>query len=238
MARGYVGGQGQKDFSLLGTKLYFRYFHVNSLRKNSIVLTPKAPWPPFLFGCKLRIDLYCSTPYIMLKSSYLLFTSVGTWSWLNKMTHHLFRLKSVLIMYSFKKLKSCMLGETKSWADIPETFLLKEYHKHIPIKSRSVFSQLKKWKTKLCFPWFRNDAYSRLMVHLFTNRFCAHSSKMPINHVESAMKCFTAAVHNPQIQRNKWRISIFWGYLSSWSGTEDGTEAWGRELRRSFKLLL
>ena len=78
MARGYVGGQGQKDFSLLGTKLYFRYFHVNSLRKNSIVLTPKAPWPPCLFGCKLRIDLYCSTPYIMLKSSYFLFTSVGT----------------------------------------------------------------------------------------------------------------------------------------------------------------
>ena len=84
----------------------------------------------------------------------------------------------------------------------------------------------------LCFPWFRNDACSRLMVHLFTNRFCAHSSKMPINHVDkSAMKCFTAAVHNPQIQRNKWGISIFWGYLSSWSGTELKTE------RRSFKLL-
>ena len=122
-----------------------------------------------------------------------------------------------------------MLGEIKSWADIPETFLLKEYHMYIPIKRRSVFSQLKKWKTKLCFPSFRNDACSRLMVHLFTNRFCAHSSKMPINHVESAMKCFTAAVHNPQIQRNKWGISIFWGYLSSWRGTEDGTEASGRE---------
>ena len=62
-----------------------------------------------------------------------------------------------------------MLGETKSWADIPETFLLKEYHKYLPIKRRSVFFQLKKWKTKLCFPWFRNDAFSRLMVHLFTN---------------------------------------------------------------------
>ena len=81
----------------------------------------------------------------------------------------------------------------------------------------------------LCFPWFRNDACSRLMVHLFTNRFCAQSSKMPFNHVESWMKCFTAAVHNPQIQRNKRGISIFWGYLSSLRGTEDGTEAWGRE---------
>ena len=49
------------------------------------------------------------------------------------------------------------------------------------------------------------------MVHLFTNRFCAHSPKMPINHVESAMTCFTAAVHNPQLQRNKWGISAFWG---------------------------
>ena len=75
---GYVGGQEQKDFSPLGTKLYFRYFHVNSSRKNTIVLTPKVPWPPCLCGCKLRIDLYCSTPYIMLKFSYLLFTSVGT----------------------------------------------------------------------------------------------------------------------------------------------------------------
>ena len=100
--------------------------------------------------------------------------------------------------------------------DISEIFLLKEYPKYILIKRIGVFSQLKKkWKTKLCFPWFRNDACSRLMVHLFTNRFCAHSSKMPITHVESAMKCFTAAVHNPQIQRNKWGISIFWGYLSS-----------------------
>ena len=66
-------------------------------------------------------------------------------------------------------------------ADIPEIFLLKEYHKYILIKRRGVFSQLKKtWKTKLCFPRFRNDACNRLMVHLFTNRFCAHSSKMPL----------------------------------------------------------
>ena len=61
----------------------------------------------------------------------------------------------------------------------------------------------------LCFPWFGNDACSRLMVQLFTNRFCAHSSKMPCNHVESAMKCITAAVHNPQIQGNKWGSQYF-----------------------------
>ena len=99
----HVGRQEQKDFFSQGTKLYFRYFYVNSSRKNSIVLTPKAPWPPCLCGCKLTIDLYCSTPYVMLKFSYLLFTSVGTWSCgLNKMTHYHFRLKSILIMYSFK----------------------------------------------------------------------------------------------------------------------------------------
>ena len=39
---GHVGGQEQKHFSSLGTKLYF---HVNSSRKkNSIRLTPT--WPP------------------------------------------------------------------------------------------------------------------------------------------------------------------------------------------------
>ena len=32
---GYVGGQEQKHFSPLGTKLYF---HVNSSRKNTVVL--------------------------------------------------------------------------------------------------------------------------------------------------------------------------------------------------------
>ena len=37
-----------------------------------------------------------------------------------------------------------MFGETKSWADIPETFLLKEYHKYIPIKRRSCFLPVKK----------------------------------------------------------------------------------------------
>ena len=98
----YVGGQEQKDFSPLGTKLYFRYFHVNSSRKNFIVLTPKAPWQPCLCGCKLRIDLYCSAPYVMLKFSYLLFTSVGTWSWLKKMTLYLLRVKFIVIMYSSK----------------------------------------------------------------------------------------------------------------------------------------
>ena len=44
-----------------------------------------------------------------------------------------------------------MLGEIKSWADIPETFLLKEYHKYIPIKRRSVFSQLKKMEEQIVF---------------------------------------------------------------------------------------
>ena len=125
-----------------------------------------------------------------------------------------------------------MLGETKSWADIPETFLLKEYHKYIPIKRRSVFSQLKKWKTKLCFPWSRNDACSRLMVHLFTNRFCVHSSKMPINHVESAMKCFTAAVHNPQFSETSgeyWYLRIF--VILKWYRRRNG----GLRGRRSFK---
>ena len=38
---GYVGGQEQRHFSSLGTKLYF---HVNLSRKNFIVLT--TTWPP------------------------------------------------------------------------------------------------------------------------------------------------------------------------------------------------
>ena len=66
---GHVGGQEQKDFSPLGTKLYFRYFHVNSSEK--ILLF----WPPKLPGRLVvenqETDLYCSTPYIILKFSYL-----------------------------------------------------------------------------------------------------------------------------------------------------------------------
>ena len=47
---GHVGGQEQKHFSPLGTKLYF---HVNSWRKNSIVLTPNMA--PLSRGCKPRM---------------------------------------------------------------------------------------------------------------------------------------------------------------------------------------
>ena len=46
----HVGGQEQKHFSPLGTKLYF---HVNSSRKNSIVLTPNMA--ALSRGCKPRI---------------------------------------------------------------------------------------------------------------------------------------------------------------------------------------
>ena len=99
---GYVGCQEQKDFSPLGTRLYFRYFHGNASRKNSIVLTPKVPWPPCTWTQTQEIDLYCSTPYIILKFWYLLCTSVGRWSWLKKMTLYLLRLKSIVIIYSFK----------------------------------------------------------------------------------------------------------------------------------------
>ena len=57
-------------------------------------------------------------------------------------------------MYSFKNSNLvCLAGNKIMRADIPEIFLLKEYHKYILIKRRGVFSQLKKkWKTKLCFP--------------------------------------------------------------------------------------
>ena len=99
---GYVGCQEQKDFSPLGTRLYFRYFHGNASRKNSIVLTPKVPRQPCTWMQTQEIDLYCSTPYIMLKFWYLLCTSVGRWSWLKKMTLYLLRLKSIVIIYSFK----------------------------------------------------------------------------------------------------------------------------------------
>ena len=44
-----------------------------------------------------------------------------------------------------------MLGEIKSWADIPETFLLREYHKYIPIKRRSCFLPVKKMEDQIVF---------------------------------------------------------------------------------------
>ena len=47
----HIGGQEQKHFSLLGTKLYFP---VNSLRKNSIILTPNMA--ALSGGCKPRIQ--------------------------------------------------------------------------------------------------------------------------------------------------------------------------------------
>ena len=47
---GHVGGQEQKHFSPLGTKLYF---HVNSSRKNSVVLTPNMA--VLSRGCKPRM---------------------------------------------------------------------------------------------------------------------------------------------------------------------------------------
>ena len=47
---GHVGGQEQKHFSPVGTKLYF---HVNSLRKYSFVLTPNMA--ALSRGCKPRI---------------------------------------------------------------------------------------------------------------------------------------------------------------------------------------
>ena len=49
---GHVGGQEQKHFSPLGTKLYF---HVNSSRKYSFVLTPDMA--ALSRGCKPRIAL-------------------------------------------------------------------------------------------------------------------------------------------------------------------------------------
>ena len=47
---GHVGGQEQKHFSPLGTKLYF---HVNSSRKYSFVLTPNMA--ALSRGCKPRM---------------------------------------------------------------------------------------------------------------------------------------------------------------------------------------
>ena len=49
---GHLGGHEQKTFSLLGTKVYF---HVNSSRKKSIVLTPNMA--ALSHGCKPRIAL-------------------------------------------------------------------------------------------------------------------------------------------------------------------------------------
>ena len=49
-----VGGQEQKHYSPLGTKLYF---HVNSVRKNSIVLTPNMA--ALFRGCKPRVHYSC-----------------------------------------------------------------------------------------------------------------------------------------------------------------------------------
>ena len=64
---GHVGGQEQKHFSPLGTKLYF---HVNSSRKNSIVLTPNMA--ALSRGCKAKnsvkmhsltiLKFYCNSP--------------------------------------------------------------------------------------------------------------------------------------------------------------------------------
>ena len=48
---GHVGGQGQKHFSPLGTKLYF---HVNFSSKRSIILTPNRA--ALSRGCKPRIE--------------------------------------------------------------------------------------------------------------------------------------------------------------------------------------
>lgn len=51
---GHVGGQEQKHFPPLGTKLYF---HVNSSRKYSFVLTPNMA--ALSRGCKPRIGIFC-----------------------------------------------------------------------------------------------------------------------------------------------------------------------------------
>ena len=53
---GHVCGQEQKHFYPFGTKLYF---HVNSSRKNAIVLTPSMA--ALSRGCKPRIEILFST---------------------------------------------------------------------------------------------------------------------------------------------------------------------------------
>ena len=58
----HVGGQERKHFSPLGTNLYF---HVNSLRKYSFVLTPNMA--TLSHGCKPRIvDQYTTTNTLLL----------------------------------------------------------------------------------------------------------------------------------------------------------------------------
>ena len=63
---GHVGGQEQKHFSPLGTKLYF---HVNSSRKYSFVLTPNMA--ALSRGCKPRIRQAVFQP-VSLTSSCLI----------------------------------------------------------------------------------------------------------------------------------------------------------------------
>ena len=45
----HVGRQEQKDFFSLGTKLYFRYFHVNSSRKKFYCFDPQSSQAAFVF---------------------------------------------------------------------------------------------------------------------------------------------------------------------------------------------
>ena len=79
---GHVGGQQQKHFSPLGTKLYF---HVNSSRKYSFVLTPNMA--ALSRGCKKESSyilsqfnlLYTDTPLILalfIASSVSLLTGI------------------------------------------------------------------------------------------------------------------------------------------------------------------
>ena len=84
---GHVGGQEQKHFSPLGTKLYF---HVNFSRKYSFVLTPNMA--AFSRGCKPRIGnslkLYVLRQGCSVQTSCLLDTKynyrngkeISTWS--------------------------------------------------------------------------------------------------------------------------------------------------------------
>ena len=68
---GHVGGQEQKHFSPLGTKLYF---HVNSSRKYSFVLTPNMA--ALSCGCKPRIVLK-NEKLIELKLRWVVYLSSG-----------------------------------------------------------------------------------------------------------------------------------------------------------------
>ena len=75
---GHVGGQEQKHFSPLGTKLYF---HVNSSRKYSFVLTPNMA--ALSRGCKPRIRQAVFQP-VSLTSSCLI--KLETFNFLAKKT--------------------------------------------------------------------------------------------------------------------------------------------------------